>query len=460
MSKLNGTVLVVDDDEDVLLTAEMILSTKFQQVITLINPELILKTLRDNSVDVIFLDMNFKSGQTSGNEGIFWLREILKNDSKAFVVMQTAYGDINTAVECMKIGSTDFITKPWDKQKLLTTATNTFKLKKSDQEIIKLKKQKDILSMDLMKQFGKLKGNSEGLKRVKDTICKVAPTEASVLILGENGTGKELVARELHLQSERKNEVFVKVDLGTLPESLAESQLFGHIKGAFTDAKEMGTGFFERASGGSLFLDEIGNISASLQSKLLSAIQDSQIIKVGDSTPKKIDIRLICATNKPLYKMVENGEFREDLLYRINTVEIRIPPLRERKSDIGILLEEFFERFKNKYNKYNLKLEKGLEQKLERYGWPGNIRELEHSTERAVILSNEEDLTESDFIRNVPTATTIDFDREDEVNMESVEKQVILKAIVKSEYNLTKSAEILGMGRSTLYRKMKKYNIE
>ena len=457
MAKLEGTVLIVDDDEDVLLTAEMIFTQKFRKVITLANPDRLSRTLGENEVDVIFLDMNFKTGRTDGREGMFLLREILKVDPQAYVVMQTAYGDIDIAVESMKIGALDFITKPWNKEKLLTTAVNLYKLRQSNKEIQKLKAQKEILSSDLNEQFGEILGNSKAMGVVFETIKKVADTGANVLILGENGTGKELVARRLHQLSKVKGESFVKVDLGTLTESLAESLLFGHVKGAFTDAKEDKIGFFEQADGGTLFLDEIGNIPLSLQSKLLTAIQYGHITKVGSSVARQVNVRLLCATNKSLYHMVEEGSFRQDLLYRINTVEIRVPPLRERKGDVPLLVSHFLRKFCNRYNKPTFKVASFTIKKLEQYDWPGNIRELEHATERAVIMASGKTLTPDDFMLK---KSTLENGREwQSLNIDDVEKRVIEAAVEKCEGNLTRAALSLGMGRSTLYRKMKKFHL-
>ena len=457
MSKLDGAILIVDDDEDVLLTAELVLAHKFNKVITLRDPDKLVKVLEGQPIDVVFLDMNFKTGQTTGKEGLFFLRQTLKYDPNAHVVMQTAYGDIDTAVESMKIGALDFITKPWSKEKLLTTAVNIYRLRQSNREIQRLRNKNETLTSDLRVMFGEILGESEALRKLLEAVDKVAPTAANVLLLGENGTGKELLARRIHQLSDLNEGPFVKVDLGTIPETLAESLLFGHKKGSFTDAREDRTGFFEQADGSTLFLDEIGNLPMSLQGKILSAIQYGQIAVLGSQEMKHVKARLVCATNKPLYEMVEEGTFREDLLYRINTVELQAPPLRERHGDVRLLVSHFLEKYSNKYNKKELKVPPYTMKKLEEYDWPGNVRELQHATERAVIMAPESSLTPEDFM--LKKSKIEKGKMRQSLKIDDVEKLTVEAAVEKSKGNLTQAAMHLGMGRSTLYRKMKKYGL-
>ena len=455
MTKKPGSILVVDDDEDILLTTKVVLKKQFGNILTETDPARVFQHIRKGVVDVILLDMNFKAGATSGKEGLEWLKKIIKADPEAFVIMITAYGDIDLAVQAMKEGAIDFIVKPWDNKKLLATLMSTYRLSESRKEIARLKEKQKVLYDDIDHQFSEIIGSSDGMKVVFETIRKVASTDANVLLLGENGTGKELVARALHRASERASQIFISVDLGAIPETLFESELFGHIRGAFTDAKENRTGRFELASGGTLFLDEIGNLSLPLQAKLLSAIQNRQITPVGSSTLHPIDIRLICATNMPIYEMAGGNKFREDLLYRINTVEIKIPPLRERRSDIPLLTDYFIKIYGGKYKKDSIMISKESLNKLTQYHWPGNVRELQHVIERAIILSESNILTPDDFLidkAEIPTFA-------DTLNMEDVEKHTIINALKSNGQNITMAAIDLGMSRTTLYRKIKKYDI-
>ncbi len=456
MNRKPGNILIVDDDRDILLTARVVLKKQFGNIQTETDPERILSRMADTIYDVILLDMNFSAGATSGREGMKWLREILKAESTAHVVMMTAYGDIDLAVKAMQQGASDFIVKPWDNQKLLATVINVYRLHQSSREIKDLRQKQELLHHDMDQEFSQIIGRSVRMKQVMDTVRKVAGTDANVLILGENGTGKELVARSLHRASERAEEIFVAVDLGSIPETLFESELFGHVKGAFTDAREDRSGRFELAGGGTLFLDEIGNLSLPLQAKLLSAIQNRAITRVGDSRETPIDIRLISATNMPLYEMVREKTFREDLLYRINTVEIRIPPLRERKEDIQTLAGHFVSVYARKYRKNGLSIQPEAIRKLEDYAWPGNIRELQHVIERAVILSESSILKPSDFLIARQAIRTT---RPSGQSMEEVEREAILKALEKNRYNISRASEELGLARTTLYRKMNKYGI-
>ncbi len=456
MNTKPGKILVIDDDRDILLTTRVVLKKQFGLIKTESDPEMILQQLENELFDIILLDMNFSAGATSGKEGMKWLREIRKKDGSAHVIMMTAYGDIDLAVKAMKEGAADFIVKPWDNQKLMATVINAYRLSQSKREIIELRRKQELLHQDLDQEFSEIIGRSDRMKVVFDTISKVAKTDANVLILGENGTGKELIARALHRESERSQEIFVSVDLGAIPETLFESELFGHVKGAFTDAGEDRSGRFEVASGGTLFLDEIGNLSLPLQSKLLSVVQNRVINRVGSSRETAINIRLICATNMPLYKMVQEKTFREDLLYRINTVEIKVPPLRERRSDIPLFTDHFTRLFARKYNKTGISLHQDVYQKLDTYSWPGNIRELQHVVERAIILNDKDILKPADFLIMHDTTRITD---PVGFRMEDVEKQTIQQVLEKYRYNISKAADELGMARTTLYRKMTKYGI-
>ena len=451
-----GNILIIDDDRDILLTARVILKKQFGNIQTETDPGNIISRIQGDSFDVILLDMNFSAGATSGKEGLKWLREIIQTNPTAHVVMMTAYGDIDLAVKAMQDGATDFIVKPWDNQKLLATVINAYRLHQSRKEIQALRKKQELLHHDIDQEFSEIIGRSARMKQVMGTVNKVAKTDANVLVLGENGTGKELIARALHRFSDRHEEIFVSVDLGAIPETLFESELFGHVKGAFTDAREDRSGRFEVASQGTLFLDEIGNLSLPLQSKLLSAIQNRVITRVGANRETPIDIRLISATNMPIYKMVMEKTFREDLLYRINTVEIRVPPLRERKEDIPLLTDHFLALYARKYLKEGIQFQKDVYQKLSDYLWPGNIRELQHVVERAIILSDSQILKPSDFPISKKAAG---ISESTGFRMKEVEKETILKVLDKYRYNISRAAEELGMARTTLYRKMSKYGI-
>jgi DNA-binding NtrC family response regulator len=458
MTKKNTKVLIVDDNEDVLVAARLLLKPYASVIETEKNPKQLPELLKKNSYDVIFLDMNFTQDMTSGKEGFYWLNEILKIDPTVVIILITAYGDVETAVKAIKEGATDFVLKPWQNEKFLATYSTALKLRESKLEISNLRSQQKYLSDDLDKRFHDLVGISDPIQNVFRTIEKVAKTDANVLILGENGTGKELVARALHRQSIRANKVFINVDMGALTSTLFESELFGHVKGAFTDAKEERVGRFEAASGGTLFLDEVGNIPLELQAKLLTILQNRNVARVGSNTYRPIDIRLICATNHSIYEMVKEGKFRQDLLYRINTVEIRIPPLRERKEDIPLLTEYFFEIFRKKYNKPNLTIPTGTIKRFENYQWPGNVRELQHAIERGVIMSESDELQPSDFFFTSSANKDETFVLND-YNLENVEKAVIQKVLREHNGNITKAAKELGLTRTSLYRRMEKFGL-
>ena len=397
--------------------------------------------------------MNFSAGVNTGNEGLFWLNEIKKRSPNTSVVLMTAYGAVDLAVSALKQGAADFILKPWNNERLMATVKSAYELRKSKQEIHQLKKKESNLKQVINEDKNSIIGNSKALTSVLNLVKKVAKTDVNVLITGENGTGKELIARELHRLSVRKDEVFIGVDMGSIAENLFESELFGHLKGSFTDAKEDRVGKFEAAHQGSLFLDEMGNLSLQMQAKLLSAIQNKSIVRVGSNKSISVDIRLICATNCNLEQMVSDGLFREDLLYRINTIHIEVPPLREREGDILVLADFFLKLFAGKYDKPSLRINSAAQEKLLEYRWPGNVRELQHTMERAVILSEGDVLKPSDFLLHhrapnelVNSAMTLD----------DMEQQMIAKALEQNEGNYSAAAEQLGISRQTLYNKLKK----
>lgn len=450
-----GNILIVDDNRSILSTLEILLSPQFQSVTTIPNPNQIPSELKKKEYNVVILDMNFKAGVNTGNEGIYWLGRIKETNPELSVVMITAYGDIDTAVRALKAGASDFILKPWDNEKLLATIKLAIQLNISKQEVKQLKERETGLKKEINRDQRFIIGSSHQLLNVLTMVRKVARTDANVLITGENGTGKELIAQEIHRLSPRSKEVIVTVDMGALSETLFESELFGHVRGAFTDARENRQGKFEIADKGTLFLDEIGNISLHLQSKLLTAIENGRISRIGSDRPIATDIRLICATNRNLEGMVHSGLFREDLLYRINTIQIELPPLRERGNDITILAEFFLKKFSYKYNKPNLKINQQAHEKLLKYSWPGNIRELQHTIEKAVILSETSVLKPDDFYLKPPASINIS---SSVTTIEDMERQMIKQAIEKNNGNLTAAAGQLGITRQTLYNKLKYSN--
>jgi DNA-binding NtrC family response regulator len=451
---IDGKILIIDDDKDILLSTKMVLKKEFSSIKTIIEPTDIIPYIEKKIFDVVLLDMNFTTGATSGKEGLEWLKTILKIDPQAVIVMMTAYGDINLAIDSMKIGAIDFVVKPWDNKKLLATILSAYNLRKSKQEIIQLKSKQEVLVKHIDQSYSEIIGESDKMIELLEVVNKVAKTDANILILGENGTGKEVIARAIHRSSERSKNLFINVDLGAIPETLFESELFGHVKGAFTDAKEDRAGRFEIANNGTLFLDEIGNLSLPLQSKLLTAIQNKEITRVGSNEPIPVNIRLLCATNMPLKEMTDKNEFRQDLFFRINTVEINIPPLRDRLEDIQLLSNHFLEIYRKKYNKMDTKITLEAIKKLKKYNWPGNIRELQHIIERTVIMSNSHVLNPSDFVLNISENSTIS---RNNLNLEEVEKQTIDRALKKHNFNISSAAKELGLGRTTMYRKMTKY---
>ena len=458
MSSKKGNILVVDDDADVLQAARLFLKQHVKSIETEKDPKSIPNLLKNNRYDLILLDMNFTEDVSSGKEGLFWLQKILEIDPSIAVILITAYGDIDKAVKAVKAGATDFVLKPWKNEKLLTTVLSAMQLTDSKRELADLKETQKQINSDIDYHYRDIIGRSPAMLNVFKTIEKVAATDANVLILGENGTGKEMIARALHRRSARHENVFMSVDMGAISESLFESELFGYTKGAFTDAKEDKAGRFELANRGTLFLDEIGNLPLALQTKLLTVLQNRRVTRVGSTTSKEIDIRLVCATNQSLNEMVADSTFRQDLLFRINTIEIHLPPLRERTEDVEALTNHFLKLYASKYKKEVSGCSKETISKLEKHTWPGNVRELQHAVERAVIMSDSNVLEPSDFLLTQETsdAEQVLFD---DYNLEEVEKMVLRKALKKHEGNISKAAEELGLTRASLYRRMDKYGL-
>lgn len=457
-SQKNGKILAIDDNEDILFSLKLLLKQHVELIHTESNPEMIPKLMKQDSYDVILLDMNFTKDAISGQEGYHWLNKILEIDSRAVVLFITAYGDIEKSVKAIKAGATDFILKPWQNEKLVATISSAITLRKSKEEVSELKTKQKELNAVLDQPFNDFIGTSPEMHQVFSTITKVAKTDANVLILGENGTGKELVARALHRNSSRKDEVFISVDLGAINENLFESELFGHVKGAFTDARTDRPGRFEIASGGTLFLDEIGNLSLPMQAKLLTVLERREVVRVGSNKPIPIDIRLICATNMHLKLMASEEKYRQDLLYRINTVEINLPPLRERYEDIPLLANHFLEIYSKKYKKRINALSKPCVNKLYDYEWPGNVRELQHQMERAVIMADDKNLEPHDFQINTEKSLQDDVEF-DSYNLEEVEKNIIQKVLKTNKGNISKAAGELGLTRTSLYRRLEKYGL-
>jgi len=459
MIKKSGKILVVDDNEDILFALKLLLKPHVELIVTSSSPSDIPSLLSKENFDVILLDMNFTKDAISGQEGFSWLEKILSIDPKAVVVFITAYGDAEKAVKAIKAGATDFILKPWQNEKLIATVSSALKLKQSQQEVDTLKMKQQEISEVLDQPFHEFIGNSEEMRAVFATIQKVAKTDANVLILGENGTGKELVARALHRNSSRSGEVFINIDLGSIAETLFESELFGHEKGAFTDAKKEKPGRFEIASGGTLFLDEIGNLTPPMQAKLLTVLERREVTRVGSNKPKNIDVRLICATNNNINQMVNEGQFRQDLLYRINTVEIHLPPLRDRQGDIALLAKHFLNIYSKKYKKEITSISADALKKLNIYHWPGNVRELQHAVERAIIMSDTNVLQPDDFFLSTSNQTKVTSDVLDTYNLDEVEKAIIVKVLKQYQGNITQAANELGITRTSLYRRMEKYDL-
>lgn len=451
MNVKNASILIIDDDTDVLTAVKLLLKTEVKEVVTEKNPENIRSLLSKQNFDLILLDMNFNSSINTGNEGIFWLKKIREFGSKADVIMITAYGDIDLAVRSLKESAADFMVKPWHNEKLLDTVKQTLRGKGNGPDIPAIG-ESSVIGKELI-------GNSEVMKDIFFKIEKIAPTDANILILGENGTGKDLIAKAVHQNSFRSKRPFIKVDVGALTESLFESELFGHKKGAFTGAAEDREGRFESANGGTLFLDEIGNITLQQQSKLLSVLQNRQVTRLGSNVPISIDIRLVCATNLPLAELANENRFRKDLVYRINTVEIMVPPLRKRAKDIILLANHFVKIYAKKYLKPQLELSPTALEKLEQYAFPGNVRELQYTMERAVIMSEGDLLSSSDLIFSPIEAVVEEKEDLKDLNLSSVEKNTILRVIEKHHGNISRAAKELGLTRTALYRRLSKYDI-
>jgi len=451
MNLKNASILVIDDDQDVLTAVRLLLKTEVKNVVTEKNPQNLRWLLKD-AYDVILLDMNFTSSINTGNEGLFWLKEIRKIKSDVSVIMITAYGDIDLAVRSLKEGATDFVIKPWHNEKLLGIIKEA--LRKKENKIVSVSQQNgdSVIGKELI-------GESEVMEEIFLKIGKIAPTDANILILGENGTGKDLIAKAIHQQSMRADKPFIKVDVGALTESLFESELFGHKKGAFTDAREDRIGRFEMANGGTLFLDEIGNISLHQQAKLLSVLQNRQISRIGSNEIIPIDIRLICATNVSIAELGNENRFRKDLIYRINTVEIMMPALRKRGNDIILLARHFAKLYSNKYMKITPDFDKKAMEKLLSYNYPGNVRELQYTIERAVIMADEEVLQPKDLIFSPLETPSVSENEPAELKLSAIEKNTILKVIEKHNGNITKAAKELGLTRTALYRRLSKYDI-
>ena len=447
-----GTILVVDDNKGILTAVQMLLGTCFEKVITISTPNKIKATLHDENIDVVLLDMNFSAGINTGNEGLFWLSEIKKEDVSIQVVLFTAYADIDLAVRGIKEGAADFVVKPWDNAKLLETLKTAYNIRTANRKGISIATDKLVVS----KESGMFWGESNAMQQLRSLIEKVARTDANILVTGENGTGKEMLAREIHILSNRKKETLVPVDMGAITETLFESELFGHVKGAFTDARADRPGKFEVANKGTLFLDEIGNLSYHLQAKLLTALQRRSIVRVGSNTPIPVNIRLICATNRDLQEMVQKGDFREDLLYRINTIHVEIPPLRERPEDIVPLTEIFLSKYTKIYGKTAMCLSLDAKEKLKAQPWFGNIRELEHTIEKAVIIAERSVLDGNDF--DFPRAKKKPVTKE-ATTLEEMEYNMIKNAMDKYSGNLSLVASQLGISRQTLYNKIKRYEL-
>lgn len=449
----SGSILIVDDNKSALSALSLLLQFDFESVTCLSSPHQIASELRKREHDIVLLDMNFSAGLNSGNEGLFWLGEIKKQSPQLEVVMMTAYAEVELAVKALKQGAADFITKPWQNEKLVATLKAVLKLRKSSQEVESLKGRERILKEELIREHEVLTGSSPAMQKVLQLVEKVAKTEASVLLTGENGTGKGLIAKNIHWHSARSHELFVTVDMGSLPEHLVESELFGHKKGAFTDAKEDRTGKFQLAHKGTLFLDEIGNLPLHQQSKLLVALQNRTIVPVGSNKNVAVDIRIISATNANIDELVAEQYLREDLLYRLNTIHIELPPLRERSDDIEILAGHFLRQYQVKYKKGSLRLSSLAIQKLMKYHWPGNVRELQHTMEKAAILADADTLTPDDFTLR-PTGTKPSSKQQ---TLADMERQMIEEALDKYNGNFSCVAEKLGITRQTLYNKIKRY---
>ncbi len=450
MGLKHSNILVIDDDLDVLTAVRLLLRPEVGGVVTEKNPEMIPHHLAKENFDLVLLDMNFNASINTGNEGIYWLKKIKELKPSVSVIMITAYGDIDLAVRSLKDGASDFVIKPWHNEKLITTLKSAIQ----DQPYQKKSNQASANRAGIL-----ILGETEPMQDIFYKIEKIAPTDANILILGENGTGKDLIATAIHEQSLRAKQPFVKIDVGALTESLFESELFGHKKGAFTDAKEDRMGRFESANGGTLFLDEIGNISLQQQAKLLTVLQNRQVTRIGSNQSIPIDIRLICATNLPLQELANETKFRKDLIYRINTVEMMVPPLRKRKADIVLLANHFAKIYAGKYLKPNSQFHPSALEKLQQYSFPGNVRELQYTIERAIIMSNNTEIEAKDLLFSPIEKLPVEEEEAAELKLSTMEKNTILKVIDKHQGNITKAAKELGLTRTALYRRLSKYDI-
>ena len=460
MLKTNATILIIDDDEDVLLSAKLLLKKQFEKVITRNNPKEINQLISKEEIDVIVLDMNYRIGFNDGKEGIYWLKHILSINPKMVIILMTAYGEVELAVNAIKMGAFDFILKPWSNEKFLATINAALVLSNSNKKIAILEHTNEVLQKSNDQKFGPIIGRSSAMKQVMNTIKKVSVTDASILILGENGTGKQHLAREIHKRSVFSKGPFIHVDLGALSENLFESELFGHKKGAFTDASEDKPGRFEMAENGTLFLDEIGNLPYNLQSKLLTVLQDRKVSRLGEGIERPFNARLLFATNAPLNQWVEEGKFRQDLMFRINTVEITIPPLRQRPEDINDFIELYLQLFREKYHKSHLVINEEAIKILQSHKWPGNVREIQHTIERGVIMSDDHEIKLSDFnLSTQKTESSNSSNEYDNLNLQDIEKLLVQKALDKYEGNISKAAKELGLTRAALYRRLEKFNL-
>lgn len=449
-------ILIVDDDPDVLMAAKLLLKRHFQSVDIEKNPERLPFLVSNGQYDAILLDMNFTRDVNSGKEGFDWLDRVLDIDPQATVVLFTAYGDVEMAVRAIKAGAIDFVLKPWENDKLLTTLQGAIA---GNERKTEAKKTPSKPGRSVPAGVGPtLIGNSLAMQQVVDTIERVAETDANILLLGENGTGKDVVARSIHQRSARRDKPFVSVDLGALSDTLFESELFGHVRGAFTDARDDRAGRFEEAQGGTIFLDEIGNISLAQQARLLTVLQQRQVTRLGSNKPKSIDVRLICATNAPIYERVGERTFRQDLLYRINTIEIHLPPLRERPDDIGPLAEHFVRQYSKQYNRPANRISPALLKQWQQYTWPGNVRELQHAIERTVILAQGPVLEPGDF-QSGPSPAQPFTPIQETLQLEDMEKRLIQQALQQHNGNITDVARVLGLSRQALYRRMEKFGL-
>ena len=459
MAKSKATILIIDDDEDVLLSAKLLLKKHFTNILTRNSPKELNQLLSTESIDVIILDMNYRIGFNDGKEGMYWLKHIMSVRPQMVVILMTAYGEVELAVDAIKKGAYDFILKPWTNEKFLATIHAGLELSKTKQKVSLLETANEVLEENISQKFGPVIGSSGAMQKIMKVVDKVSQTDANMLVLGENGTGKQHLAREIHRRSSVKNGPFVHVDLGALSESLFESELFGHKKGAFTDAHEDKPGRFELAENGTLFLDEIGNLPYNLQSKLLTVLQDKKISRLGEGIERPFNARLLFATNAPLNQWVSEGKFRQDLMYRINTVEIEIPSLRQRPEDIIEFINHFLESFRTKYHKSHLKISEEALKILEEHHWPGNIREVQHTIERGVIMSDGHEIKVTDFNLSSRPAVHDEVENFDNLNLQDIEKMLVEKALDKHEGNISKAAKELGLTRAALYRRLEKFNL-